>query len=82
MQVEGLNAKSYSTLSPAGRFKVVVLIRNSAEEAWLCGKDLLRGLGCAYRELELAQYQQLVEIGTLRTRMKGLETRIEAAKAA
>jgi hypothetical protein len=51
MQVEGLNAKSYSTLSPAGRFKVVVLIRNSAEEAWLCG------LGCAYRELKLARYQ-------------------------
>jgi hypothetical protein len=57
MQVEGLNAKSYSTLSPAGRFKVVVLIRNSAEEAWLCGKDLLRGLECAYRELKLARYQ-------------------------
>ena len=57
MQVEGLNAKSYSTLSPAGRFKVVVLIRNSVEEAWLCGKDLLRGLECAYRELKLAGYQ-------------------------
>jgi hypothetical protein len=82
MQVEGLNPKSYSTLSSAGRFKVVVLIRNTAEEAWLCGKDLLRGLERAYRELELAQYQQLVEIGTLRTRMKALEARIEAAKAA
>jgi hypothetical protein len=82
MQVEVLNPKSYSTLSSAGRFKVVVLIRNTAEEAWLCGKDLLRGLERAYRELELAQYQQLVEIGTLRTRMKALETRIEAAKAA
>ena len=84
MQVEGLNAKSYSTLSPAGRFKVVVLIRNTAEEAWLCGKDLLRGLEHAYRELELARYQrpELVEIGTLRTRMKALETRIEAAKTA
>ena len=82
MQVEGLNAKSYGTLSPARRFKVVVLIRNTAEEAWLCGKDLLRGLERAYRELELVQYQQLVEIGTLRIRMKALETRIEAAKAA
>jgi len=51
MQVEGLNAKSYSTLSAAGRFKVVVLIRKTAEEAWLCGKDLLRGLEHAYREL-------------------------------
>ena len=37
MQVEGWNAKSYSTLSPAGRFKVVALIRNTAEKAWLCG---------------------------------------------
>ena len=76
MQVEGLNAKSYSTLSPAGRFKVVVLISNSAEEAWLCGKDLLRGLEHAYRELELARYQrpELVEIGTLRTRIQSLET--------
>ena len=84
MQVEGLNAKSYSTLSPAGRFKVVVLIRNTAEEAWLCGKDLFRGLEHAYRELELARYQrpELVEIGTLRTRMKALEMRIEAAKTA
>jgi hypothetical protein len=84
MQVEGLNAKSYSTLSPAGRFKVLVLIRNTAEEAWLCGKDLLRGLEHAYRELELARYQrpELVEIGTLRTRMKALETRREAAKTA
>ena len=82
MQVEGLTPKSYSTLSPAGRFKLVVLIRNTAEEAWLCGKDLLRGLERVYRELELAQYQQFVEIGTLRTRMKALETRIEAAKAA
>ena len=82
LQVEGLNAKSYSTLSPEGRFKMVVLIRNTAEEAWLCGKDLLRGLERAYRELELAQYQQLVEIGTLRTRMKALETRREAAKTA
>ena len=84
MQVEGLNAKSYSTLSPAGRFKVVVLIRNSVEEAWLCGKDLLRGLEHAYRELELARYQrpELLQIGTLRIRMKALETRIEAAKTA
>ena len=82
MQVEGLNAKSYSTLSAAGRFKLVILIRNTAEEAWLCGKDLLRGLKRAYRELELAQYQQFVEIGTLRTRMKALETRIKAAKTA
>jgi hypothetical protein len=49
-----LNTKSYSTLSPAGRFKVVVLIRNTAEEAWLCGKDLLSGLERAYHELELA----------------------------
>ena len=77
MQVKGLNAKSYSTLRPEGRFKVVVFIRNTAEEAWLCGKDLLR-------ELELAKYQrpELVEIGTLRTRMKALETRIAAAKTA
>ena len=84
MQVEGLNAKSYSTLSPAGRFKVVVLFRNTAEKAWLFGKNLLRGLEQAYRELELARYQrpELVEIGTLRTRMKALETRIEAAKTA
>ena len=84
MQVEGLNAKSYSTLSPAGRFKVVVWIRNTAEKAWICEKDLLRGLERAYRELELARYQrpELVEIGTLRTRMKALETRIEAAKTA
>ena len=50
MQVEGLNAKSYSTLSAAGRFKVVILLRNTAEEAWLCGKDLLRGLEHAYRD--------------------------------
>ena len=49
MQVAGLNAKSYSTLSPAGPFKVVVLIRNTAEAAWLCRKDLLRGLQHAYR---------------------------------
>ena len=50
----------------------------------LCGKDLLRGLEHAYRELELARYQrpELVEIGTLRTRMKALETRIEAVKTA
>ena len=84
MQVEGLNAKSYSTLSPSGRFKLVVLIRNTAEKAWLCGKDLLRGLEHAYRELDLARYQrpELVEIGTLRTRMKALETRIEEAKKA
>ena len=84
MQVEGLNSKSYSTLSPAGRFKVVVLIRNTAEEAWLCGKDLLRGLERAYRKLGLARYQrsELVEIGTLRTRMNALDTRIEAAKTA
>ena len=63
---------------------MVVLIRNTAEEAWLCGKDLLRGLGHAYRGSELASYQrpELVEIGTLRTRMKALETRIEAAKTA
>ena len=84
MQVEGLNAKSYSTLSAAGWFKLVILIRNTAEEAWLCGKDLLRGLEHAYRELELARYQrpELVEIGTLYTKMKALETRIEAAKTA
>ena len=61
---------------------MVILIRNTAEEAWLCGKDLLRGLEHAYRELELARYQrsELVEIGTLHTKMKALETRIEAAK--
>ena len=84
MQVEGLNAKSYSTLSAAGRFKVVILIRNTAEEAWLCGKDLLRGLEHAYRELELARYQrpELAEIGTLHTRMKALAKRIEATKTA
>ena len=84
MQVEGLNAKSYSTLSAAGRFKAVILIRNTAEEAWLCRKDLPRGLEHAYREWELARYQrpELVEIGTLHTRMKALETRIEAAKTA
>ena len=43
---------------------MVVLIRNTAEEAWLCGKDLLRGLERAYRELELARYQrpELVEM--------------------
>ena len=58
MQVEGLNAKSYSTLSAAGWLKLVILIRNTAEEAWLCGKDLLRGLEHAYRELELARYQR------------------------
>ena len=84
MQVEGLNAKSYGTLSPARRFKVVVLIRNTAEEAWLCGKDLLRNLEHAYSESGLAQYQrpELVGIGTLQTRMKALETRIDVAKTA
>ena len=56
---------------------MVVLIRNTAEEAWLCGKDLLRGLERAYRELGFARYQriELVEIGTLRTRVNALETR-------
>ena len=63
---------------------MVILIRNTAEEAWLCGKDLLRGLEHAYRELGFARYQrlELVEIGTLRTRVNALETRIEAAKTA
>lgn len=82
MQVEGLNAQSYSTLSASGRFKVVVLIRNTAEEAWLCGKDLLRGLEHAYHDLGLARYQrpELVDMTTLRERMVALETRIETAK--
>ena len=84
MQVEGLNAKSYGTLSSAGRFKVVVLIRNTAEEAWLCGKELLRELEHAYTKLKLVRYQrpELVELETLRTRMMALETRIEAVKTA
>jgi hypothetical protein len=84
MQVEGLNAKSYGTLSSAGRFKVVVLIRNTAEEAWLCGKELLRELEHAYTKLGLVRYQrpELVELETLRTRMMALETRIEAVKTA
>ena len=84
MQVEGLNAQSYSTLSASGRFKVVVLIRNTAEEAWLCGKDLLRGLECAYHDLGLARYQrpELVDMTKLRERMVALETRIETAKTA
>ena len=84
MQVEGLNAQSYSTLSASGRFKVVILIRNTAEEAWLCGKDLLRGLECAYHDLGLARYQrpELVDMTTLRERMVALETRIETAKTA
>lgn len=84
MQVEGLNAQSYSTLSASGRFKVVVLIRNTAEEAWLCGKDLLRGLEYAYHDLGLARYQspELVDMTTLRERMVALETRIETAKTA
>lgn len=84
MQVEGLNAQSYSTLSASGRFKVVVLIRNTAEEAWLCGKDLLRGLEHVYHDLGLARYQrpELVDMTTLRERMVALETRIETAKTA
>lgn len=84
MQVEGLNAQSYSTLSASGCFKVVVLIRNTAEEAWLCGKDLLRGLEHAYHDLGLARYQrpELVDMTTLRERMVALETRIETAKTA
>lgn len=84
MQVEGLNAQSYSTLSASGRFKVVILIRNTAEEAWLCGKDLLRELEYAYHDLGLARYQrpELVDMTTLRERMVALETRIETAKTA
>jgi len=84
MQVEGLNAKSYSTLSPEGRFKVVVLIRDTAEEAWLCGKELLRALEYAYFDLGLTRYQrpELVAFGTLKARMTALETRLEAAKTA
>ena len=84
MQVEGLNAQSYSTLSASGRFKVVVLIRNTAEEAWLCGKDLLRGLEHAYHDLGLARYQrpELVDMTKLRERMVALETRTETAKTA
>jgi hypothetical protein len=33
IQIEGLNAKIDSSLSPLGRFKVVVLIRDAAQEA-------------------------------------------------
>jgi len=84
MQVEGLNAKSYSTLSPEGRFKVVVLIRDTAEEAWLCGKELLRALEYAYFDWGLTRYlrPELVAFGTLKARMAALETRLEAAKTA
>ena len=56
MQVEGLNAKSYGTLGSAGRFKVVVFIRYTAVEAWLCGKELLRELEHAYTKLGLVRY--------------------------
>ena len=84
MQVEGLNAKSYGTLSSAGRFEVVFLIRSTAEDAWLCGKELLRELEHAYNKLCLVRYQrpELLELGTLRTRMMAFEARIEAVKTA
>ena len=84
MHVEGLNAKSYGTLSSAGRFKVVVLICNTAEEAWLCGKELLREFEHAHNKLCLVRYQrpELLELGTLRTRMMAFEARIEAVKTA
>ena len=57
MQVDVLNVKSYGTLSSAGWFEVVVLIRNTAKEACLCWKELLREIEHAYTKLRLVQYQ-------------------------
>ncbi len=82
IQVEGLNLPSYKTLSTAGRFNAVDVIRRTLLDAWFAGHDLLQALEREYPELALERHLRLQDEGIieLKQRQIALDNRMSTLK--
>ncbi|QDC10198.1 hypothetical protein FHY55_13485 [Oceanicola sp. D3] len=80
-QIEGINLPSYTTVSVAGRLNAVEVIRKTAMEAEVSGKELLRRMEQHSPKLNMRRAERMsqVPLEELSERLRGLDARLTAA---